>query len=195
LVPLNCAHLSIATTSSSSTFGYAIEAIAVDSDGSAFVANRNADIFRVSVATGSISRIMQRKSHNGCMSLVVLPPASDAASGVKRVMVAEKYNHFLWTFEEQDAASATSCVAGGSIGNFGSSDGKGTVARFNRPGTLALMANGTTVVVWEDHDSGKIRLVDTSMASGLCGACSCVPSCRPPTPGVRTAPRFRSSRV
>ena len=194
LIPLNCVDLSTDTASSKSTFGYSIHSLAVGSDGlTAYVANRFAgDIFRVSLATGSISRLMQRNQYNSYPSLVVLPTASDAASRVSRVMVADLNSHFLWTFEEQDGASTTSCVAAGSIGNLGSSDGKGTAARFNLPENLALMAGGTTVVVWEP--SGKIRLVDTTMASGLCEACSCVPSCMPPT-GVRTAPRTCDAKL
>ena len=180
LVQLTCA-----ATPSSSAFDSSIQSLAINADGLTAIVATSRSFFRVSVATGRITRIMYTGTlYNFFTSLVVLPAASGS-----RVMVADRINHCLWTFEQQDGASTTSCVAAGSIGNLGSSDGQGTAARFNSPAFLALMAGGTTVVVRQND--GEIKLVNTAMESTMCEVCSCVSSCMPPIPGV-PAPAART---
>jgi hypothetical protein len=179
-IPLTCAHSS--ANYGASTFDSAIECLAVDSDGLTAFVGTCTSIFRVSVATGSISRIVKTNQWSTPFtSLVVLP----TTSGHSRIMVADNDNHFLWTFEQHAGASATSCVAAGSPGNFGSSDGQGTAGKFKSPASLALMAGGATVVVWQYDCDNKVRLVNTTMDSSMCGACSCIPSCMPRMPGIR----------
>ncbi|MBA3470510.1 MAG: hypothetical protein H0T53_12800, partial [Herpetosiphonaceae bacterium] len=137
------------------------QGIALSSDGTfALVADtNNATIRRVTVATGYVVTLAGRAGNFGSIDGVGGTARFSAPQGLaitpdgKTALVADTTNH---TIRRLDISTRRVTTVAGSAGLAGSTDGISDQARFRRPRSIAISADGTLALI-VDSDNHTIR--------------------------------------
>lgn len=158
--------------------------IAVDSNGTVYVADARGNTIRKITAAGVVTTLAGRAGSAGSADgsgsnarFTVPYGIAVDTSGV--LFVVDHGNHTI----RRVAADGTVTTLAGTAGSGGSADGRGAAARFNYPSGIAVDRSGTVMVA--DTDNQAIRAITsdgevTTIAGGRAGS----------TDGVGTAARF-----
>jgi sugar lactone lactonase YvrE len=160
--------------------------IAVSPNGTLFVADRDNHTIRKVTEDGTVSTLCGSPGENGSTdgkgsAARFNSPIGIAVSPNGALFVADYNNHTIRKITE-DGTVSTLC---GSPGEYGSTDGKGSAARFHHPIGIAVSPNGTIFVV--DFSNQTIRKITVDgTVSTLCGS----PGEEGSTDGKGSAARF-----
>jgi sugar lactone lactonase YvrE len=143
--------------------------VAVDRDGNLYVADSNNSIIRKITVAGLVTTLAGTANMIGSADGTGAAarfhhPTGVAVDPVGNVYVADTFNA---TIRKITAAGVVTTLAG-TAGMFGSVDGTGAAARFNRPTSLAVDLTGSTVYV-ADERNHTIRQIIGDVVTTLAG--------------------------
>lgn len=135
--------------------------IAVDDNGNVYVSDSAANTIRKITSAGVVTTLAGRAGTNGSTDATGTDarfsvPYAVAVDGSGNVYVVDHGNH---TVRKVTAAGVVTTLAG-AAGNAGSSDGRGTGARFRYPSGIAAGRDGTVYLA--DTDNQVIRSISSS---------------------------------
>ena len=165
------------------------QGLASDSQGNLFVADMyNNAIRRVVVATGAVHTLAGVAGYSGSgdgtgAAARFYNPYAVASDGAGNLFVADTANY---TIRKVDIATGAVTTLAGSPGNFGSTDGIGSAARFGESFGVASDGSGSLFVA--EYYAYTIRKVDT--ATGAVTTLAGVPQICGNTDGTGTAAQF-----
>ncbi len=162
--------------------------VAVDASGNVFVADASNNVIRKITSAGVVSTFAGSAGSFGSTNGIGSAARFKAPSGVAvdaagNVYVADASNNVI---RKITSAGVVSTFAG-SAGSFGSTDGTGSAARFNRPVGVAVDASGNVFVA--DASNNVIRKITSAgVVSTFAGSAGSLGS----TDGTGSAARFNN---
>jgi sugar lactone lactonase YvrE len=157
-------------TGGSARFGEEVEAIAVDSSGTLYVADTANHAIRKVTSAGVVTTLAGQGGSSGSVDGTgsvarFNSPSGVAVDGDGNVYVCDTFNHAI----RKITPGGVVTTLAGSLGTFGNVDGTGAAARFQSPLGLSLDGSGNLLVV--DRNNNRIRKVSlagevTTLVSG-----------------------------
>jgi streptogramin lyase len=147
-------------------------AVASDGAGSLFVAEQDSHtIRRIDAANGAVTTLAGAHNSYGSTdgigtSARFRSPSGVASDGAGNLFVADRDNH---TIRKVVVATGVVATFAGSPGNYGSTDGTGSVARFNSPWGLASDGSGNLFVADTGNNTIRMVMLTTGAVSTLAG--------------------------
>ncbi|MBI4661195.1 MAG: tandem-95 repeat protein [Verrucomicrobia bacterium] len=130
------------------------EGIAVDAAGNVYVADTGVYAIRKVAPSGTVSTFATQSSFAADKEGVVFTatPVALAVDGAGNLYVADRQNNAIRKINPEGTVRT---IGGGPVTTSGSTDGKGSAARFNQPGGVAVDSSGTVYV--GDAQNNTIR--------------------------------------